>query len=349
MIRGPILPQLREGLWSIVAHRLTLVEHGLELVLEGLDCSGGQLGAVDGLARDAAGAPVLVLLAVDGDALLVARTLAAADFAARVGEALATAVPEAQFCVGAVPRVLVIGTEGARGSLEQVVRLPIPGLQVCRLEPFRIAGSERLAVLWMTTAAPLPTAVPAVAGAAAAPVREFAVPAGREAEWQELRAQCQRIDPGVRFDGDRHWQRITWNGSLLGELWSERDALFGRARLGTADQVRRELRTETDLRQFTDRLLRAFSLAAGLEMTSAAPEPAPASERLAATRHAAAGRGATPAGESLRSMLATMRLSPEEYSALGGTALAAAEHAEAAVVADRSATVDAVRSPAKPA
>ncbi|MBL8732618.1 MAG: hypothetical protein JNN13_09650 [Planctomycetes bacterium] len=345
MIRGPILPQLREGLWSIVSHRLTLVEHGLELVMEGLDCSGGQLGVVDGLARDAAGAPVLVLLAVDGDALLIARTLAVADFAARVGEALAAAVPEARFCAGALPRVIVVGTEASRSSLEQVARLPIPGLQVCRLEPFRIAGSERFAVLWMTTAAA------GVVGAAqvTSPPREFAVPAGREAEWRHLREQCQRIDPGVRFDGDRHWQRITWNGSLLGELWSERDALFGRARLGAADPLRRELRTETDLRQFTDRLLRAFSLAAGLEKTSAAPEPAPASERLAATRHAAAGRGATPAGESLRSMLATMRLSPEEYSALGGTALAAGEQTEAAVVADRAAAVDAARSPAKPA
>ncbi|MBP8299355.1 MAG: hypothetical protein KA020_03235, partial [Planctomycetes bacterium] len=69
MIRGPVLPQMREGLWSLVAGRLEAIETGLLLVLEDLDCSAGRLGAVEGLARDAAGAPVLLTMATDGDAM----------------------------------------------------------------------------------------------------------------------------------------------------------------------------------------------------------------------------------------------------------------------------------------
>ena len=80
MIRGPVLPQGRERLWALVAQRLAVIETGLELVSETLDCSGDRHGAIEGLCRDASGAPVLVALAVDGDAMLLPRILAAAEF-----------------------------------------------------------------------------------------------------------------------------------------------------------------------------------------------------------------------------------------------------------------------------
>ena len=150
MIRGPVLPQLRDSLWSLVSRRLDAIERGLTLVVEGLDCSGGQLGQVDGLARDAMGGPVLVLLAVDGDALLSARVLSACEFLTRVGDSLVTAVPEANFCSGIGGRVLLVGTEASAASLELLRRLPLPAFQVCRLEPFRLAGTERFAVRWLS-------------------------------------------------------------------------------------------------------------------------------------------------------------------------------------------------------
>ena len=105
MIRGPVLPQSREALWALVVGRLEVIERGLTLVGEGFDCSDGQLGLVDALARDAAGAPVLLVLAIEGDALLLARTIAAADFLHRAGESLGAALPEAAFCSGAQGRV----------------------------------------------------------------------------------------------------------------------------------------------------------------------------------------------------------------------------------------------------
>src|SRR5687768_16439437 len=80
MIRGPVLPQSRDSLWALVANHLDSIESGLVLAMKDLDCSDGQLGPIEGLARDANGAPVLVLLAVENDALLSARVLRAIEF-----------------------------------------------------------------------------------------------------------------------------------------------------------------------------------------------------------------------------------------------------------------------------
>ncbi len=220
MIRGPVLPQSRESLWSLVSGRLDSIERGLTLVLEGLDCSNGQLGVIDALARDAAGAPVLVVLAHDADPLVLARAMSALDFLRRIGDSLAQAVPEAEFFAGSQGRVVVVGSDHSVATLEQMSRQPLPGLHLCRLEPFRLAGTERFAVRWLTKT------VPAVANAtmSAAPASvtevppEFVVPAADEKVWRLLHDFCHRIDPDVRLDGDRYRRRITWHGHLLGEV-----------------------------------------------------------------------------------------------------------------------------------
>ena len=327
MIRGPILPQLRESLWTLVSTRLDTVERGLTLVLEGLDCSGGQLGAVEGLARDASGAPVLVLLAVDGDALLPARALSASDFLLRVGDALVTAVPEAKLCPGVPGRVLVIGTEAATVSLDQLGRLPVPGLHVCRLEPFRIAGSERFAVRWMT---PAPGAELTPEPAPDAP--SFVVPEEQRDLWSTVHALCTRVDPGVRVDGDRYWRRISWRGRSLAEV----RLVDGIMQATLADGSQRDLLGVADVKPFIDLLLRQFAALAGLSHTQRPAAGGSNPARDPASRHAANGRNGalrTPA-ESLRSAAAAARLSPEEYSALGGPALAAGGDTEAAAMAD---------------
>ena len=149
MIRGPVLPQGRERLWALVAQRLAVIETGLELVSETLDCSGDRHGAIEGLCRDASGAPVLVALAVDGDAMLLPRILAAAEFLDRVGVGFAAAVPEGTFCPDARPRLLVVGTEASTDAMRTLLRVGLPELEACRLEPFRLAGSERFAVRWL--------------------------------------------------------------------------------------------------------------------------------------------------------------------------------------------------------
>lgn len=331
MIRGPVLPQSREALWSLVVGRLDAVERGLELVGDGFDCSGGQLGLVDGLARDAVGAPVLLLLAVEGDALLVARTLAAADFLHRVGDALASALPEASFCPGVPGRVIVIAVERCAAACEVLARQPIGGVQVCRLEPFRLAGTEHFAVRWLhEPAAPVATAPTAVSPSV---VPTFAAPPHLQSLWSGLQELCQRIDSGVRIDGDRYRRRITWNGRLLAEVHSMADALQGTIAGGQPCA----LAAPADLRQFSDQLVRTYMRLAGLShVRPAEPGNDPGAEREAVSRHAAAGTGAStrPAGDSLRMAAASARLSPEEYSALGGPTSAVGGEADGAVTAD---------------
>jgi len=358
MIRGPVLPQMRDSLWSLVSTRLDRIESGLTLVMESLDCSDGELGAVEGLARDAMGAPVLVMLAVEGDSLLPARALAAGKFLQRVGDALARAVPEANFCPGAVGRVLLTGTENAAAAIEQVCALPIPGLQACTLEPFRIAGSDRFAIRWIAAGdqepdAALPQRGEAAAADAADP--EFVVPSARADVWEAVLEICERIDPAVAVDGDRYSRRISWNGYPLGDLRTLGGALVATAATG----VVRELRDLRDVRRFGDQLLRAFARHADLDLGQG-KRPGNDNEhdrraadagadRMAATRHAVGGRhdvaerGPTTDaaangvhGESLRSSLAASRLSPEEYSALGEPAPLAGSGPEGSVANDRS-------------
>jgi hypothetical protein len=325
MIRGPVLPQTRDNLWGIVAARLDQIESGLTLAYESFDCSGGQLGPVEGLARDALGGVVLVLLAIDGDAVLPARMLAASDFLRRAGDALVLAVPEAKFTPGAAQRVLVVGTEAASSALAQVRRLPVAGLQVACLEPFRLAGAERFAVRWLPVGAAA-DAVSVVAAAGTAADQAFVPPPAAESLWRQLRDTCTRIDDGVQLVGDRHARRILWNGRELGDVRVAGGRLVGHALgLGPLDLV-----DGRSLRVFGDRLLRAYVCEAGLPIGDSARSGGESAEaRAAAPRHAAAGRLAPPrGGESLRSSLAAARLSPEEYSALGDSAVSAGSDAE---------------------
>lgn len=330
MIRGPVLPQQRDGLWALIAGRLEAIERGLTLVLEAVDCSGGQFGPVEGLARDAAGAPVLVLVAVEGDALLAARTLAAVEFLQRVGDGLVPAIPEAQLHPGAAGRVLVVGTETAAVALRQVTRLPLPSLFVCCLEPFRIAGTERFAVRWLLAGRPGTEASPIVPAAASAP--EFAVPAARREAWTKVLDRCERIDPDVRIDGDRYWRRITWRGHALGEIRLVDGALSGICGGSTP----RLLEHDGELRMFTDQVLRRFATVAGLSFAPNLGAGTDGSRRETSCRHAGGGRdvGGTEGGNRLRAALAAARLSPEEYCALGGPPSSVGEDVDGAAKAD---------------
>lgn len=307
MIRGPVLPQQRDGLWSLVVGNLEALEKGLSLVLEGLDCSNGNLGTVDGLARDAAGAPVLLMVAADGDGLLPARVLAAHEFLRRVGGGLAAAVPEAGFAVAAVGRLVVIGTETTARVLEALQRLAVPSLETCHLEPFRIAGRERFAVRWEGGS-------PADGGAAGP---RFTVPVERLAAWEQVARLCARVDSGVRVDGDRFWRRVTWHGKALGQLAVVDGELFATSAAGE----RRALATPSSVRWFGDQVLRRYAALAGLTGVSGATADA-------ANDDSGPDRLAT-----LRATIQGSRLTPEEYSALGGPVRMAGGETEVAGVA----------------
>lgn len=296
MIRGPILPQLREGLWPLVASRLDAFEAGLVLVHEHVDFGAGQLGLAEGLLRDAAGAPVVLVLATEGDVLLPGRVLAALDFVERIAPSLAVALPAAGFVPGAAGRVLVVGTGAALAPLAMLVRLAPPALAVGQLESFRIAGAEHFAVRWLASAA----APPPVGASPSAEPPALLVPAAAQALWQWLERFLRRLDPELRCDGDRFSRRLLWHGQLLGKL-----AVQGGVLAGTGpDGAMVALLTEADARAFADRMVRKHG-------------------ELVEQRAGMPGLGklaVRAADESLRASLRSARVSAEEYSALGGPA-----------------------------
>jgi hypothetical protein len=343
MIRGPVLPKMRDSLWELVSARLDAIESGLELALESFECGDPALGVVEGIARDAAGGPVLVMLAVEGDTLLSARALAADRFLQRVGAALPEALPEANFSHGQHGRLLVVGTESSASLLQQLCELPLHGLEACSLEPFRVAGEERFAVRWLARGGVLQPVGVGQDDAEAAPL--FCVPRAQLEVWEELHRLCRNIDPEVVVTGDRFSRRVTWSGYLLGEVFTSDGVVVGRSATGLV----LALRGSRDVRRFGDQLLRAFAQRARLDM-SARPAADPVRDANARKRavEPSAGRAqpdgassepAAPprqgahagAGESLRTSLAASRLTPEEHSALGEPVASTDSQAEGSV------------------
>lgn len=337
MMRGPVLPQSRDALWALVSGRLEAIERGMALVFEGFDCADGQLGGIEGLARDAEGAPVLVVLARPEDPLLVPRALDAMSFLARVGDALADAIPEAGFRRGVAGRVLVVAADGTAAACEPLLRHASARLQVCALEPFRVAGSERFAVRWLGEAkSAIPAAAPVVAVAhVSEPARVAAPsPAQVQALWSNLKELCLRIDQGIRIDDDSERRRISWNGQHLAEVRESGGTLHGVLSDGSSCA----LAAPADVGAFSNRVLRSYSQLAGIVIQKrATPVPAPRDEETntAAPRLAANGHGWPPRAsvEGLRAAAAAARLSPEEHSALGGLASSAGGESEYAALA----------------
>ena len=284
MIRGPVLPTMRDSLWSLVSTRLDRLESGLTLALESFECGDAALGSVDGLARDAMGGPVLVMLAVQGDTLLASRALAASQFLQRVGASMAQAVPEASLADGVAGRLIVVGTEGSAALVEQVVALKLHGVLACTLEPFRVAGSERFAVRWMSDRAT--AAADVTCSQEAATVRDdFVVPDGRRELWSELRQLSVSIDPAVKFAGDRFSRQVIWNGHLLGTVRTTQGTLVGYAATGVVT----DLHDSRDVRRFGDQMLRTFATCARLGVEPDADDRA-SHERSATAGGAPSGR-----------------------------------------------------------
>lgn len=342
MIRGPVLPQSRDALWALVAGRLDAVQRGLTLVSEGFDCANGRLGAIEGLARDVDGAPVLLLLARRDDPLLLPRALDAVAFLQRLGPALAAALPEAGFQAGRRGRLVVIAADGDAAACQPLLLHASPTLHVCALEPFRLGGMERVAVRWLaaadrveaTQAQDLASSV--VAAEAAAPAGMPATapsPARVQSLWSSLKELCLRIDQGIAIDDGADRRRITWNGQPLAEVRETAGGLQG----FLPDGSECALAAPADVGTFSNRLLRGYSQLAGLvfQKRAAAKTPIDTDEQAAVSRHAANGHGrlGRNGADSLRAAAAAARLSPEEHSALGSPTSAVGGESEYAALA----------------
>ena len=129
MIRGPVLPLQRDGLWRLMRQRSSLFERGFRVIAEQLELGTAGLPPVDGLLRDAGGSPVLVFVTDDRDTSLIARVLAAHAFWLRNAEGMAQ-----KYRAAAKPRFLQMnrtafkpGKAGHRCGGQQLYSgLPIP-------------------------------------------------------------------------------------------------------------------------------------------------------------------------------------------------------------------------------
>lgn len=303
MISGPTHPMNRDGLWHLVCERPDLFERGLRVVHAGFDAGGAEIGVADGLARDAAGSPCLLLIVERGDPVLLARVLAAHAFLSRNAAALARAVPEAEFEPSGRFRVLLVGAEIPAPLSRDLERLQLTNIRACQVETFRLGGQERVVVraIW-----PAAEQVPDLDPAVAAAVRE---------QWETLHALLHKLDPALRLDGDRFSRRALWHGRLLCDFWFADDRLLAQVPGGSA----RTLVARSDVQGFADQVMRRF-VAMLSERDAAAvsggrpgsvPEPGPAAVEL-------------PTLEAVRSAFGASRLTREEYSALGD--LATEEH-----------------------
>jgi hypothetical protein len=299
MICGPAQSG-RDALIQLLRNRAGMVEHGLRLMQEELDCGHGS--SVDGICRDALGRAVLVLLE-DPESSLPGRVLQAHGFWTRNADALERALPE--LGIAFTPfRILVLGQRFDRVALEALERLRLPELSVCELEPFRIGGQDRIAVRLLV-------------GGSVSPELDAGAEPGLRARWSELLALLARLDPAVRVLGDRYSRRAALRGRNLCEFWCADGQLVGVVP-GTAP---RALPGAAEVRTFGDAVLRRYlELHEGRGIEGTAPARGPMS---------ADNRGPVPelrsrTLESLRQTLMGTRLTQEEYSALGGPTAEAA-------------------------
>lgn len=292
MIRGPVLPLVREGLWRIVQQHPEWFEHGLKLVVEGLDLGSDGLGRVDGLMRDARGGPVLVFTTDPNDSALPARIVAAHGFWARNAAGMSRALPEAALRCGQRCRLLVIGTGLSTAVDEALRRLQLAELEVVEVDRFQVGGQDRL-VLRPVHGQP---------GGSGPPPIDATVAEQERAVFAAFDAFVQKIDPKIRVDGDRFSRRASLEGRALGECWFADDRVLGLV----TGQPPQPLESDDDLRALVDRIARRYlAILAGPAGKPAVPAPAAVPPRAGGLA-------------SLRaSVHAAARLSDEEFHALG--------------------------------
>jgi len=320
----------REGLWQFICQRTVLFERGLRVVAENLDLGTGDLGTVDGLLRDAAGGAVLVFATDESDAVLPARVFAAYSFWQRNRESLPRALPEAELRGPCGCRRLVVGARLSPEVVQALQRLGVEGLDVIEIEPFQVAGRERLAMrrLLVDGDAFGSSDGEADVGLELGDPQEPDDPAGDSLGlthgvlhatlddalgdsdrlvFAEMARLLTRLDPQIRIDGDRFSRRALFRGVSLCEYRYADDRVQG----SVPGQAPTQLGGRVDVRAFGDQVMRRYLELRG---ESRAPNGAAADE----SRSGPELRGSSPRKplDVLRASVSQQRLSSEEHQAL---------------------------------
>ncbi|MEC7583465.1 MAG: hypothetical protein VYE77_04045 [Planctomycetota bacterium] len=320
MIRSPVRPMARDGLWQLVCQQSSVFERGLRVVAEDLDLGTGDLGNVDGLLRDAAGRAVLVFVADEHEIALPARVFAAYSFWQRNRESLPRAIPEADLRGPLSCRVLVIGSRLYPELVQALVRLRIETLAAIEVESFQVSGLDRLAIRNVLVAGG-PARDP---DAAVEELDEFGdvpqalnssldeeIDDGSRQIFADLTQVLTRLDPGVQIEGDRFSRRAVFRGGALCEFWYVDGHMSGTV----PGRDLTLLREGVDVRAFGDQIMRRYLELLSEERASgsASPRKASAGAPSKTDKRKSARRDAL---EGLRASVSKQRLSNAEYEAL---------------------------------
>jgi hypothetical protein len=304
MIRGSVLPLQRDGLWRLIRQRTGLFERGFRVVAEQIELGTAGLPPVDGLVRDAGGAPVLVFATDDRDPSLCARVLAAHAFWTRNAEGMSRALPEADLRDGSSCRLLVVGVAMRVEAVAALQRLQLPGLEIVEVDAFRLAGQERIVVRSLSGHVGKPEGAPL----------DGAVGAGQRSVFDAFEQFVRRLDPKIRVEGDRFSRRASYEGRLLGDFWYADESVHALVCGGAS----RRIDSDAELRSVCDQLARRYLQVHGPAEGEADSEPAPG--RMAPAHELAVDGDETqfPAHglEAVRSCLTNSKLSREERDAL---------------------------------
>ncbi|MHC4515697.1 MAG: hypothetical protein ACYS5W_18625, partial [Planctomycetota bacterium] len=211
MISGPTIPRTPDGVRGLIQRHLGVAERGLSLVVEDLELGDGC--EVDALARDAAGAPVLVFGAVPGNSRgLAMRVLSAHAWFQSHGSFLVREYADHALDPAAPVRLVVLGLDFLADTVRDLESLALENLQVHQFCSFAVGGQLRVGVTQL------------LGGEAEPQAAMFQVPSGltpgpaadRCARFLDL---VRRMDPRVTTCGDRFSRQINLSGNLLAELF----------------------------------------------------------------------------------------------------------------------------------
>lgn len=213
MISGPIIPNTLNNLRDLLVDRVDLIEHGLRVVTEDLVL--GTEAAVDVLACDATGIPMLVFLAVpETAAQLPSRVLGAQSWLRQNAAFLGQELSDPQLRTDLAPRFLVVGLDIFAETLEELRRTKLEGLTVAQLCSFTLGGRLRMGLTSLFESDPTPVA---------AMRNAFTVPPGIVDPGQRALAArfldlAKRVDIGMSASGDRFSKRLFLHGRDIARL-----------------------------------------------------------------------------------------------------------------------------------
>jgi hypothetical protein len=218
MICGPIVPNTLTSLRDVIEQEVGRIERGLRTVAT--DIVFGQQGAVDILACDASGAPVLIFaVAPETSAGLSTRILSAHTWLLDNAAWLATEVGDSGLRTELTPRVFVIGLEILAGTVAELRVLGVPSLSVMQFSTFTMGGIRRMGVTTLYSAA----GDTDESGSADSAGDPFEVPSGVvEPASRAVAARfldvLRKVDARMTSSGDRFSRRLSLGGSLVAEL-----------------------------------------------------------------------------------------------------------------------------------